>query len=107
MIGDRLKEIRKDHHDTQADLATKLKVSVSTIQSWEQEKSEPNHEMLTTVCRLYQVSSDFLLGLRDNDPFLGGSSSLERLLTPEDRKSLVDFASFLICRNHREHQIHP
>ena len=60
MIGDRLKELRHDHNDTQEDLAEKLNISKFTVQSWEQGKSEPNHEMLVSICRLYHVSSDFL-----------------------------------------------
>lgn len=68
MIGERLAEIRKDHGDKQTDLAQKLNVTVSTIRSWEQEKSSPPHEMLVCICRLYHVSSDYLLGLSDVDP---------------------------------------
>ena len=68
MIGERLAEIRKDHNDTQKDLAEKMNVVVHTVSSWEQEKSEPNHEMLVKICRLYSVSADYLLGLSDVDP---------------------------------------
>lgn len=68
MIGERLAEIRKDHGDKQTDLAQKLNVTVSTVRSWEQEKSSPPHETLVNICRLYNVSSDYLLGLSDIDP---------------------------------------
>lgn len=67
MIGERLAEIRKDHGDTQLALAQKLHIALSTVRSWEQEKSSPSHEMLVAVCRLYGVSSDYLLGLSDAD----------------------------------------
>ena len=46
MIGERLAEIRKDHGDTQQDLADKLNVTKFTISNWEQEKSVPSHELL-------------------------------------------------------------
>lgn len=62
MIGERLAEIRKDHDDTQAILADRLNVSISSIRSWEQEKSSPPHELLVKICRLYHVSADYLLG---------------------------------------------
>lgn len=68
MIGERLAEIRKDHSDKQTDLAQKLNVTVSTVRSWEQEKSSPSHETLVHICRLYHISSDYLLGLSDIDP---------------------------------------
>ena len=63
MIGERLAEIRKDYGDTQATLASRLNVSLSSVRSWEQEKSSPPHEMLVTICKLYRVSADYLLGL--------------------------------------------
>lgn len=93
MKGDRLKEIRKDHHDTQADLAEKLNISVFTVQSWEQNKSEPSHDMLIAICRLYHVSSDYLLGLVDDDPIF--LEMREEQLLPQDREYLRLFADFL------------
>ena len=70
MIGERLAEVRKDHNDRQGDLAEKLNVTLYTVRSWEQEKSSPSHDMLVKICRLYHVSSDYLLGLSDRDPLL-------------------------------------
>lgn len=63
MGGERLAEVRKDHHDTQAVLAEKLNVSVTTVRSWEKEKSSPSHDALVVICRLYRISADYLLGL--------------------------------------------
>lgn len=63
MIGELLAETRKLHGDTQTDLAQKLHVTVSAVRSWEQEKTSPSHETLVRICRLYNVSSDYLLGL--------------------------------------------
>ena len=68
MIGERLSEVRKDHGDTQSSLAKKLNVSVATVRSWEQEKSSPAHEILVNICKMYRVSSDYLLGLSNVDP---------------------------------------
>jgi len=68
MIGERLQEIRRDHGDTQRSLAIRLRVSKPTVQAWELGKSSPSHEMLVTICRMYEVSSDYLLGLTDTDP---------------------------------------
>lgn len=68
MIGELLAETRKDHGDKQTDLARKLNISVATVRSWEQEKSSPPHEMLIAICKLYNVSADYLLGLSNVDP---------------------------------------
>ncbi len=99
MIGERLKEIRKDHGDTQQDLAEKLSVSVFTVQSWEQEKSAPSHELLVALCRLYQVSSDYLLGLKADDPVFAAQSESE--LSPENLAALKRFRTFLLSEQRK------
>ena len=99
-MGERLKEIRKDRGDTQSDLAKKVNVSLSTVKSWEGGHSEPCHSMLVTICRMYHVSSDFLLGLSDVDPlFLAKTHSQ---LTDEDQKFMHFFEEFLLYKGSKE-----
>ncbi len=95
MIGERLAEIRKDHGHTQETLAGILGVSLPTVRSWEQEKSSPSHEMLVAICRQYNVSSDYLLGLTDVDPAYA-QRRREALLTPEELKLITEFEQFLL-----------
>ena len=90
MVGERLAEIRKDHDDTQAVLAKKLNVSVTTVRSWEQEKSAPSHDLLVLICRIYEVSADYLLGLSDVDPFF----EQRRRSTCLDQAELAELRSF-------------
>ena len=66
MIGERLQDIRKDHNDTQQDLADKLHASLYAVRCWEQGKSDPSHDTLVAICKLYGVSADYLLGRTDN-----------------------------------------
>lgn len=89
-------EVRKDHGDTQQTLAERVKVTKYTVSSWEQEKSEPNHEMLVTLCRLYKVSSDYLLGLSNEDPAYIRQREPEYM--PEDRALLKEMEAFLRWR---------
>ena len=58
MIGERLQEIRKDNGDTQQDLANKLHASLYAVRCWEQGKSDPSHDTLAAICRLYDVCAD-------------------------------------------------
>lgn len=67
MLGERLQEIRKDNGDTQQSLADKLQVSMSAVRCWEHDKSDPSHDTLIRICQLYHVSSDYLLGMKDED----------------------------------------
>lgn len=97
MIGERLSEVRKDHGDKQIDLAQKLNVAISTVRSWEQGKSSPSHEMLVCICRLYQVSADYLLGLSDVDPAYVQHRRLESL-TQKELAALKDYEAYLMWR---------
>lgn len=101
MIGERLSEIRKDHGDTQAALAQKLGVSLPTVRAWEQEKSSPNHDTLVELCRLYGISSDYLLGLTNEDPAYVRQRRLKHL-TGEEQKLLKEFEEYLIWK--RKHK---
>jgi len=96
VIGERLQEVRKDHGDTQEALARKMNVSKSTVQSWEQEKSSPSHEALIALCRLYGVSSDYLLGLSNVDPVY---EKKQREALPEDiALQLRDYQAYLVWK---------
>lgn len=94
MIGERLQEIRKDHGDTQQALAEKLHVSLHAVRCWEQNKSDPSHDTLVTICRLYHVSADYLLGLSDED--IAHTMHRRRQLSPESLALLKRFETFLI-----------
>ncbi len=99
MIGERLAEVRKDHGDTQQSLAEKLNVSKFTVSNWEQQKSEPYHEVLVRICQLYNVSADYLLGLSNEDPAYIRNRS--NSLSPEDQILLKDMEAFLRWRSKR------
>ena len=92
-----MSEIRKDHGDTQADLAARLNVSLAAVRSWEQEKSSPSHEMLVSICQLYHVSSDYLLGLSDVDPAYAQKKRMNKL-TREELVELLKYEEYLIWR---------
>lgn len=93
MIGERLQEIRRDHGDTQKTLAEKLRVSKPTVQAWELGKSSPSHEMLVTLCRMYEVSADYLLGLTDIDPAY--TKRKQETLNADNLAALQSYEEFL------------
>lgn len=100
MIGKQLKHIRTYHGDRQIDLAEKLNVSLSTIKSWERDNSSPSYEILVALCKLYQTSADYLIGVSDIDPYI---QKQERdKLTAKDRKTIRLFEEFLLYRHDRE-----
>ena len=97
MYGSRLKDIRKDHGDTQEDLAKKLNVSTPTVSKWGQGANDPSFETLCQICRMYDVSSDFLLGLSDDDPLL--IKKRRSKLSAESRTALKLFEEYLYSKD--------
>ncbi len=100
MIGERLKEVRRDKHDTQASLAQKLNVSLSTVKSWERDKSAPSHELLVQICKMYNVTSDFLLGISDEDPLWNREKHNQ--LSQQNKELLKAFEEFIIHKQQQE-----
>ena len=97
MIGERLQMVRKHYRVRQAELANILGVSKFTVQSWEQDKSNPSYETLAKICQMYHVSSNFLLGLTDQLPTYQEDSSVPLFqgLNEESQGMLKSYADFL------------
>lgn len=62
-IGKTIKNLRKELNLTQTKLAQLLFVSQDTISLWELNKSLPDIESLVKLAKIFDVSTDFLLGL--------------------------------------------
>ncbi len=65
IIGKRLHNCRKEEGLTQAQLAQKLSTTQSTIGKYERGELQPNLETLLQICKILNVSADYLLGLGD------------------------------------------
>lgn len=63
MLGELLRELRKDHGMTQADLAEKLALSPLTISAYECGRSSPDDDVKIKIAQIFDVSLDYLLGL--------------------------------------------
>lgn len=62
----RIVEARKECKLSQREAAARLKISKSTIASYETGRTEPDLETLGKLARLYCHSIDYLLGLADD-----------------------------------------
>lgn len=65
MYGNRIKEIRMERGLTQTQFAQLLKTSQSTIGKYEREELQPNIDVIIKICKTFEVSADYLLGLTD------------------------------------------
>lgn len=88
-FGLRLKELRTIKRMTQKQVADRLNLSVSAISGYENNTKTPSLEALVDLARLYNVSTDYLLGV-DNRPmlYLDGLTSKQAALLREMRDEL-------------------
>ncbi|MDE7401645.1 MAG: helix-turn-helix transcriptional regulator [Clostridia bacterium] len=61
----RLKEARQEKGWTQKQLAEAINTTDDSIFSWEKGRSQPSIELLRKLCKVLDVSSDYLIGLSD------------------------------------------
>ena len=65
MLGARIKELRKAFGLSQVDLASRMEVTKQTISNWENENIQPSIDMLVGLANVFNVTTDYLLGLDD------------------------------------------
>lgn len=64
-FGSRIKDLRKELNMSQSDFGKEIGVSGTTISQYESDLRFPDQTILVSICKLLNVSSDFLLGLSD------------------------------------------
>lgn len=61
----RLQELRKEAGLSQRQVAEKLNMRQQSYAQYESNKSEPNLETLAKIAEIFQVSADYLIGLKE------------------------------------------
>lgn len=61
----KLRLLREEEGETQAQLAKRLGVAQSTVAQWEAGTRKPSAEAVVALARCFDTSADFLLGLVD------------------------------------------
>lgn len=62
MLGNNIRELRKQKKLTQAELAKVMSVSQQTVGAWETGRAIPGSDTLGDLADLFNVSTDYLLG---------------------------------------------
>lgn len=65
-LSDRLIQLKTDNSLLQKEIAEKLQISVRTYQRYESGERSPDAELIVKMCKFFDVSADYLLGLSDN-----------------------------------------
>ena len=63
MLGKRIVELRGSFGWSQVELAKRLKVAKQTVSNWENDNIQPSVEMLIRIAKIFNISTDYLLGL--------------------------------------------
>lgn len=63
MLGQRICELRTSLGWSQVELAKRLGVAKQTVSNWENENIQPSIEMLVRLAKLFNITTDYLLGL--------------------------------------------
>ncbi len=63
LLSSKIKLLREKQELTQSDLARKLGLTRSSINAWEMGLSVPSTNYIVELSKLFNVSSDYLLGL--------------------------------------------
>lgn len=90
----KLKDLRKDRHVSQRELAEYLHLTPNSICEWENLRSEPSIDLLIKLSNYFQCSLDYLLGREDDfgnivvqgteDPFF---------TTPQEQEFIIKLRS--------------
>ncbi len=66
LFAERLKELRTEKNMGQNALAKALKLSNASVSYWETGKQVPSAEAVYKIAQFFNVSADFLLGLKED-----------------------------------------
>jgi len=66
-VGEILSELRKDRGLKQSDVSKLTNISVSSISAYETGSRYPGVDVLTSLSEVYEVTTDYLLGLSSSD----------------------------------------
>lgn len=88
MICERIRETRERNGLTQAALAKRLGVTRSAVNSWEIGVSAPSVQYLIELCKLFNVSADYLLELNTKE------SVDISFLADEEKKMVYSFLDY-------------
>lgn len=66
LVGERIKECRKMKGLTQKQVSSEMGIVPQQYQTYENGRYELNYQQLIILCKILDVSSDYILGISDN-----------------------------------------
>lgn len=88
MFGKRLKILREQRSMLQAELADILGLAPSTVSMYERGERDPDTNALIKIAKLFNVTTDFLLG--KSDEYFAANMNGDYSKLPEEAKSDIE-----------------
>ena len=66
-IGWRIRLLRKQQRLTQTEFGKKIYTTKGTVRNWESNISSPQCDFVIAICKTFDVSADWLLGLKGEE----------------------------------------
>lgn len=98
IIGERLKELRKEKKKTQTEIASLLGLTEGAYRHYESGRSKPSAEDITKLAEYFDVSTDYLLGRSDYRqmvPTIAAHSDDPKGLPPEAQEEVMQYIEFI------------
>lgn len=103
MLGEIIKNLRKQNNISQSDFATAMGYSRPLIANWERNERDPDTQALLKIANYFNVSLDYLLGREDyyGNPYYKNSNSPKSTPNslPYDEQLLLDYYRRLAPKN--------
>ena len=97
IFSERLRELREEKQLSMATLSQKIGVSDAAICKWENDTTEPKASNIKILSEFFEVSSDYLLGLENENGVKDFSAPTKKAaaqeLTTDERKLIEDYRS--------------
>lgn len=105
IFSDKLRLLIQENDITQKQLAKDLKIPVSTLGGYVQGTSEPDFQMLKTIAKYFNVSTDYLLDYRKDYIKSSKEDDLLRIfrsLSPEQQDLYLEQGKAFLKINSKE-----
>ncbi|EKU93148.1 LexA repressor [Alloiococcus otitis] len=106
-VGGRIKELRTGRDFSQTELAHKMGYkNYTTITKWESNNSLPRGKELKMLAELFNVTTDYILGLSDEKyPVDDSISSIYSQLNPDRQKKAYRYTQDLLDEQNSLHEV--
>ncbi|MDE6926382.1 MAG: FHIPEP family type III secretion protein [Acetatifactor sp.] len=87
-VGSRLSVCRQNRNMTQEELAYKLGITPQALSKWERGMSLPDTSILPDIARILEISTDYLLGISQQNVLENGDCEFQRVIGENLRNTL-------------------